>query len=1068
MAKRDPERDPLPPPAAGPSDSMLDALLGAAFEKAPAAAAGATPLDAGIPAQLSARYRVEGEIGRGGVGIVLRAQDVELGRAVALKILRREHLAHEGLTRRFIEEAQIGGQLEHPGIVPVHEMGRAPDGRPFFVMKLIQGRTLADLFAARTDPSLDRARLLAIFEQVCLTVAYAHARGVIHRDLKPANVMVGAFGEVQVADWGLAKVVGRPEPPLAPTGTERSRDPGSNAARESSARAAAAAGPVSTDRTSSSALLSQAGAVLGTLAYMAPEQARGETEAIDARADVFALGAMLIELLTGKPPYGGDSGEQFDAARQAALGPALARLAAPMIDATLAELARACVAPSREARPADAGVVARRVEEWRLAQESRAHAAELAVASAQAKASEERRARRLTMALAGTVLVAALGGGSVWLAQERSERIRRETAATPVREAMARARALARQAQPQPRHLVAPRAEALAAADAAVAATRAADPGAALQAEVVALHDELAAAVATSEAAASDLQRDRSTLSELWSLMGRWDVWPWDEIDRATEAAFREWGFDFETMDDAALVSRVQRSSDPIEFCDQLFGWMRVRAQIAGRDAEPRDFVRMRDVVQAADPDPWRVRLRGAIATPGGRDIWAAALIDPQLWQQPSRTIAFLGYLLNQFDARDAARTLFDRAATLYPREVGFRFELGAWHRSASPPQWTLALDHASAAAMLAPEMTSAWLLLGVVRDALGDFDGAIAACERVLELDPGNRDAAPIAAMAHVYAGRFDAALLVIEAALVHRPAGVELLHARAVAELASGRVDAARATLRAVLEGDSELAAVPQVAMSLTFAGDPRGAMVGLRRRLQRVNLMAPLSLVIGLHEGLVVALEESGDLEGAKSQLNVIRQVVLQRASEGPKRDESLKHLSASIARLDDLIRLVALLPDFQGGALAPADGGEAARVALLLARAGASVDAFDAFEALASDPKLLESALLAEPKGLVIAARSAAALLADPSTPAPLRGRAAARLAEWLRSEADAALDRQGREPFAPARSRVHALLVDPAFLVVRDADLRSAIPEPDRAVLAELAASLRKAMQRTRP
>src|SRR5262249_34124465 len=145
------------------------------------------------------------------------------------------------------------------------------DGRPFFAMKLVKGRTLAELLEARRDPADDLPRFLDVFEQVCRTVAYAHSRGVIHRDLKPSNVMVGAFGEVQVMDWGLARALaeGPAAEPAAPAGGTVIRTV-----------------PADTPRTPS-----QAGQVLGTPGYMAPEQARGEVELVDQRADVFGLGA---------------------------------------------------------------------------------------------------------------------------------------------------------------------------------------------------------------------------------------------------------------------------------------------------------------------------------------------------------------------------------------------------------------------------------------------------------------------------------------------------------------------------------------------------------------------------------------------------------------------------------------------------------------------------------------------------------------------------------------------------------------------------------------------------------
>src|SRR5260370_6417984 len=140
------------------------------------------------------------------MGGVLRGRDVDLGRDLAIKVLLEKYANQPEVARRFIEEAQIGGQLQHPGVVPVYDVGRFGE-RPFFTMKLVKGLTLAQLLAERVDHTQDRPRLLSIALQVAQALAYAHAKGVIHRDLKPANIMVGAFGEVQVVDWGLAKVL---------------------------------------------------------------------------------------------------------------------------------------------------------------------------------------------------------------------------------------------------------------------------------------------------------------------------------------------------------------------------------------------------------------------------------------------------------------------------------------------------------------------------------------------------------------------------------------------------------------------------------------------------------------------------------------------------------------------------------------------------------------------------------------------------------------------------------------------------------------------------------------------
>jgi eukaryotic-like serine/threonine-protein kinase len=171
------------------------------------------------PPRLSAdRYQLLDEIAHGGMGVIWRAIDTTLGREVAVKVLMDKLAPDSGVARRFEAEARITAQLQHPAIPPVHDYGKLPDDRPFLAMKLIKGRTLEELLRQRADPAAERGRFVAVFEQVCQAVAYAHAHRVIHRDLKPGNVMVGSFGEVQVMDWGLAKVLtDKPVPAAADT-----------------------------------------------------------------------------------------------------------------------------------------------------------------------------------------------------------------------------------------------------------------------------------------------------------------------------------------------------------------------------------------------------------------------------------------------------------------------------------------------------------------------------------------------------------------------------------------------------------------------------------------------------------------------------------------------------------------------------------------------------------------------------------------------------------------------------------------------------------------------------------
>ena len=220
------------------------------------------------------KYELRGRVGRGGMGTVWRAFDRELGREVALKVLSGPE-PRPGGEARLRTEAQVLARLEHPGLVPVHDLGTRPDGRLFYAMKLVRGRRLDEHVRDLRSP----AARLRVFERICDAVAFAHAHGVIHRDLKPQNVMVGPFGEVLVLDWGVAKMIADPEPAAPPA-----IDP-----------------PASREVDADAATLTAAGTVLGTPGYMAPEQARGES-AVGVAADVYALGALLSFLAGDAPP----------------------------------------------------------------------------------------------------------------------------------------------------------------------------------------------------------------------------------------------------------------------------------------------------------------------------------------------------------------------------------------------------------------------------------------------------------------------------------------------------------------------------------------------------------------------------------------------------------------------------------------------------------------------------------------------------------------------------------------------------------------------------------------------
>jgi serine/threonine-protein kinase len=292
-----------------------------------------------------APYRLEGQVTRGAMGSIFKGRDTAFGRDIALKVLAQQHQHDPGMRQRFLNEIRITGKLQHPGVVPVYALGEFADGRPFFTMRYLRGRTLAELLAERTGPADNLAHFLKIFEQVCQVLGYAHSLGVIHRDLKPANVMVGEFGVVKVVDWGLAKVMGEADEQSAadtePAATGREVFNGQPSSEPGEA-------PLHT----------QVGTVIGSPAYISPEQARGEVDRLDARTDVFGLGAILCEILTGHPVHlGSRCTEVCRKAAHADVTETFTRLTSCGADTPLIELAKRCLAPDQADRPQDAGVV---------------------------------------------------------------------------------------------------------------------------------------------------------------------------------------------------------------------------------------------------------------------------------------------------------------------------------------------------------------------------------------------------------------------------------------------------------------------------------------------------------------------------------------------------------------------------------------------------------------------------------------------------------------------------------------------------------------------------------------
>jgi eukaryotic-like serine/threonine-protein kinase len=664
-------------------------------------------IDADLPqAQIAQAggYAILGEIGRGGMGVVLEALDGDLGRRVAVKVLLQQQGNQPELVQRFLEEAQITGRLQHPGIVPVYQLGRLHDQRPFFSMKLVQGRTLAELLADRTNPADGQERFLAIYEQVCQTLAYAHSRGVIHRDLKPSNIMVGPFGEVQIMDWGLAKVL--------------------TAVKADDSRAAGNGSPPANSHGRSDHMLSRTGTVMGTPAYMAPEQACGAVDRIDERTDVFGLGGILCTILTGKPPF--DKPTPLELTRQAEQGDlsdAFARLDACGADAELVALTGACLSADPEQRPRDAGVVALRMTEYRAGVQERLRGAELERAAAQARARVERKARRLTAALAAAVLALTILGGGGWLWHEREHAERAQRVGRTEREVdgyLQEAVRLRERAQAAPPEEVALWTAALAAARQAKARLAGDEADEGLRRRVRELLNELEPA-----------EEDRTMLARLEQARLRQAELKDNQFDvlaagPAYAAAFKDYGIDVLVLPPEETAQRLRERAILAELAAALGDWARL--------ADPKQRERLLKILRLADPDPWRQRLRDALAQQDRHALVNLAR-DREVERLAASTLYLLGSALGAVGEHAESIHLLRRAQQLYPRDFWLNFQLGFELSNQPVPQPDEAVRFYSAALALGRHTAGVYLGLGNALAQKRANDEAVAAYREAIRL---------------------------------------------------------------------------------------------------------------------------------------------------------------------------------------------------------------------------------------------------------------------------------------------------------------------------------------------
>ena len=668
-------------------------LTGDFSDPVPAAPRSVAP-PAAPPRLKAGRYEMLDEIARGGMGVIWRATDTTLGREVAVKVLQDRFAPDSGTARRFADEARITAQLQHPAIPPVHDYGTLPDDRPFLAMKLIKGRTLEELLCQRFDPAAERGRFVAVFEQVCQAVAYAHAHQVIHRDLKPSNVMVGSFGEVQVMDWGLAKVLTEKAVPAA-SDTDPGETVGGTLIRGS-------------DPDGSDASFTQAGSILGTLAYMPPEQAAGEVSKVDQRSDVFGLGAVLTVILTGTPPY---TGTDIEAIRVMAirgdLSACVARLDGYGAEPELVALCKRCLSFAPADRPRDAGAVAEEVAGLRAATEERARAAEMERAAAVVKATELRKRRRWQAAVAGVgvLILALLGLGAWWLDRQAAER-EKERAVTAERDRQEAVAALGHAA------------EVLAAGDLAAADLALAQAESRIGAESPA---DLSALLAMARRD-RDLVRDLREIDDLSWAPGNISMPDPSSMAGRYQAVFARYGLDVGGTDLDAAADTVRASRVSAAVIAGLSEWF---------SADPKG-PRLRPLLDRLDPDPDRSAIRSAIqAGDEGRVRALVGALDGS--KMPAWFAASVG-IHPRVPQEDGVR-LMATAWRTHPSDyvLAYRSSHRLWGTGEKRIGEMLAW--ARVAVALRPDSPFAYNQLGHAWRAMHDWGEAEASIRRAIEL---------------------------------------------------------------------------------------------------------------------------------------------------------------------------------------------------------------------------------------------------------------------------------------------------------------------------------------------
>jgi eukaryotic-like serine/threonine-protein kinase len=682
---------------------------------------------------VATRYRKLRDHAMGGLGVVYVARDEELRREVALKEIQDRHADDAGKRARFLIEAQITGELEHPGIIPVYCLGAHDDGRPFYAMRFIKGDTLTASIlsfhadeALKNDPgtrSLALQKLLRRFMDVCNAIAYAHSRGVIHRDLKPDNVMVGSFGETLVVDWGLAKALNR-------SGSDGDEPRTASAVHSTSSNGLAGTLP---------------GSVIGTPGYMSPEQASGNLDLLGPSSDVYSLGATLYTLLTGRAAFAGDDVRAV--VRKVELGEfPRPRESSPWLDPALEAICLKAMSLHPDDRYASPQALADDLECWLADEPVAAYAEPL-----HRRVRRWARKRRTILATAGAAatVAALLLGVAVWFRIDQ----RRKTDSVALF-TMEQANGMAIEARTSGD---------LARWDKAIAEALRAKERLESGGGSLALHHDVEVRLETfrSEQSrrrlaldADNKDRDMVTALEEARLQEtnlRDERFDYEAKLDAYLAAFRAYGIDLATLDFKDASTRIRSSKvadDLITALDDCVLYPSIRI--------PTD--RLKALARSAETDQVRAAIRDAIAR---------------------NDVAGLLHMVERFEDRERLgsrlRTIFkalvrlDRAASLplletirgeHASDFWINHELGWAYLKAKSPQAQEAVRCLSVAVALRPNSPGAVLNLGVALREQGKLESAIESFRNAIRIKPDYAEAHNNLGAALVALGKLDQAV--------------------------------------------------------------------------------------------------------------------------------------------------------------------------------------------------------------------------------------------------------------------------------------------------------------------